>query len=354
MPYLGDVRAMSFASVPEGWAPCRGQLLAIEQYRALFYLLGTTHGGDGRTTFALPDLPGVPVQGDAASGLELNHCICLHGDWPAQAGRGVEPGERRRAGVRTIDVYAGEVRAMPYDFVPAGWAPCDGRLLERAASEPLYDLFGATYGGDAFTTFALPKLPPLAARSGTLHHRIALDGVFFFVDANGANAFLVPEGEFRLSGSLAGETRIFTFDFYGTPGWLKCDGRLIAISEYESLFEAIGTTYGGDGRSTFALPNATGPDFEGKPLSRFISLGVQNYSIDAEAATDAAKAMLYDLVISNNKRSFGVRGGMPEEQAEAAIAALLRLYGARPGTKAHVEASAVLYEALKGMPGRPQ
>lgn len=55
-PFLAEIRLLSFAFPPKGWAPCNGQLLPINQNQALFSLLGTTYGGDGRTTFALPDL----------------------------------------------------------------------------------------------------------------------------------------------------------------------------------------------------------------------------------------------------------------------------------------------------------
>ncbi|MCO6457618.1 MAG: phage tail protein [Pirellulaceae bacterium] len=57
-PYLAEIRAFGFNFPPRGWALCDGQLLPINQNQALFSLLGTTYGGDGRTTFALPDLRG--------------------------------------------------------------------------------------------------------------------------------------------------------------------------------------------------------------------------------------------------------------------------------------------------------
>ena len=57
-PFLGEIRMFGFTFPPRGWADCDGQLLAISQNTALFSLLGTTYGGDGRTTFALPDLRG--------------------------------------------------------------------------------------------------------------------------------------------------------------------------------------------------------------------------------------------------------------------------------------------------------
>jgi len=55
-PFLSEIRIMSFGFPPKGWALCDGQLLPINQNQALFSLLGTTYGGDGRVNFALPDL----------------------------------------------------------------------------------------------------------------------------------------------------------------------------------------------------------------------------------------------------------------------------------------------------------
>lgn len=61
-PFLSEIRLMSFVFPPRGWALCNGQLLPINQNQALFSLLGTTFGGDGRVNFALPDLRGrVPI-----------------------------------------------------------------------------------------------------------------------------------------------------------------------------------------------------------------------------------------------------------------------------------------------------
>ena len=61
-PFLAEVRIVGFNFAPRGWALCDGQILPINQNQSLYTLLGTTYGGDGRTTFALPDLRGrVPV-----------------------------------------------------------------------------------------------------------------------------------------------------------------------------------------------------------------------------------------------------------------------------------------------------
>ncbi len=69
-PFLSEIRMFSFVFAPKGWALCNGQLLPINQNQALFSLLGTTYGGDGRVNFALPDLRGrVPIHEGAGHDL---------------------------------------------------------------------------------------------------------------------------------------------------------------------------------------------------------------------------------------------------------------------------------------------
>ena len=68
--FLGEIRMVGFTFAPRGWAFCNGQLMPISQNTALFSLLGTTYGGDGQSTFALPDLRGrVPIHFGQAPGL---------------------------------------------------------------------------------------------------------------------------------------------------------------------------------------------------------------------------------------------------------------------------------------------
>lgn len=68
-PYLGEIRLFALNFMPTGWAECNGQILSIVQNQALFSLLGTNYGGDGRNTFALPDLRGrVPLMAAANDG----------------------------------------------------------------------------------------------------------------------------------------------------------------------------------------------------------------------------------------------------------------------------------------------
>jgi microcystin-dependent protein len=73
LPYIGEIRSVAFARIPAGWVPCNGQTLQIYEYDSLFALIGTTYGGDGQTTFNVPDMRGrlmVGAQGGAGgSGL---------------------------------------------------------------------------------------------------------------------------------------------------------------------------------------------------------------------------------------------------------------------------------------------
>ena len=69
-PFLSEIKIVSFNFPPKGWALCNGQFLPINQNQALFALLGTTYGGNGQTTFALPNLRGrVPIHFDASHDL---------------------------------------------------------------------------------------------------------------------------------------------------------------------------------------------------------------------------------------------------------------------------------------------
>src|SRR5437763_5078563 len=82
-PFIGEIKINSFNFPPKGWAFCNGQLLPINQNQALFSLLGTTFGGNGQTTFALPNLQGAtPIHTGGGfllgqNGGEQNHTLLL-------------------------------------------------------------------------------------------------------------------------------------------------------------------------------------------------------------------------------------------------------------------------------------
>ncbi|NLW92787.1 MAG: tail fiber protein [Syntrophomonadaceae bacterium] len=77
-PYIGQIQAFSFNYAPRGWVVCDGQLLSVAQYQPLFALLGPRFGGNGTTTFAVPDLRNASL---------ANSClyyIATEGLWPSQ------------------------------------------------------------------------------------------------------------------------------------------------------------------------------------------------------------------------------------------------------------------------------
>src|SRR5580658_1772531 len=72
-PFVAEIRIFPFNFAPTGWAMCDGQLLSLSQNTALFSLVGTTYGGDGMSTFALPDMQGsAPMNPDQGPGLSLH------------------------------------------------------------------------------------------------------------------------------------------------------------------------------------------------------------------------------------------------------------------------------------------
>ncbi len=160
-PFLSEIRMMSFPFPPKGWALCDGQLLPINQNQALFALLGTTYGGDGRTTFALPDLRArVPIHtghGHSLGGRggELAHTLAV-GELPAH-----------RHGVGASTSRSGGVAAPTGHYLGAA-----GNLYAPAASQSTTlgpGTVGSTGGGQAH----LNAQPYLA-----LSFCIALQGIF--------------------------------------------------------------------------------------------------------------------------------------------------------------------------------
>ncbi len=118
-PFLSEIKIMSFGFAPKGWAQCNGQLLPINQNQALFSLLGTTYGGDGRVNFGLPN---------------------LQGRNPMHTGNGHTLGEHGGEQAHTLSISEVPTHvhvASAANVAPASNAP-SGRVLSQSAGANLY------------------------------------------------------------------------------------------------------------------------------------------------------------------------------------------------------------------------
>ena len=167
-PFVAEIRIFPFNFAPRGWAWCDGQLLPLSQNTALFSLLGTTYGGDGKSTFALPDLQGrAPMHPGQGPGLSLH-----------------DLGET--AGSETVTLLESEIPAHSH-ALQAATAPGNnrnpaGNVLARAtggnvylapAGAPLVSMSNQALtpaGGDQPHNNLQPYL--------TFYFNIALQGVF--------------------------------------------------------------------------------------------------------------------------------------------------------------------------------
>ncbi len=153
MHQLGSVDLFAYrAPLPKDYQPCDGRLLRVADWHALFGLLGTTFGGDGRETFGLPNLP-APVPG-------TTYGIRARGSLIVNAGDS--------ALIGTIFPFAPE-------YTPPGTAPCNGGQLLIAQHAVLFAIIEGTFGGDRQTTFGLPAMPPLP---GGARFYIVVEGAF--------------------------------------------------------------------------------------------------------------------------------------------------------------------------------
>ena len=206
---------------PSGWAFCDGQLLKVSDHEALSRMLGAAYGGDGKTTFALPDMRGR---------------IALH------RGGGFNHGER--GGSELADISAAQVPGH-----------------NHTASQ-VNQSGGKSYTGTpvSVVTAARP-ISALTADPGSIAAPAGGDNAH-----DNLQSYLCIHFIIALSGDMEpvsllepfiGEIRLFAGTF--TPkGWLRCDGQSLPVSDSPELFSVLGTTYGGDGRNAFSLPDLRG------------------------------------------------------------------------------------------------
>lgn len=205
---LGLVYSFAGNFTPGSSQFARGQTISIAPNTALFSLLGTTYGGDGRTNFSLPNLAGTAVVGaGTGAGLSTYRFGSTRGNnqltlttaqlpshdhaLPGGNSTGLEGGNQPFSNMQSslamsrliaIDgnfprgagssTFMGQVSTFAGTFAPSGWAFADGSLLQISQYSALFSILGTTYGGDGRTTFALPDLRGRVSVGADSTHRL--------------------------------------------------------------------------------------------------------------------------------------------------------------------------------------
>ena len=167
-PFVGEIRMFAGNFAPRGWAFCDGQLLAVSQNDALFSLLGTIYGGDGRTTFGLPDLRGrIPIHAGSGPGL-------------SQRRLGAKLGTEKET--LTVNQLPSHNHALGANNAAGGSTPPSGYFARDAATSNLYiasltsnttsmqSNMTTNTGGSRFHTNLMPFL--------CVHFIVALFGIY--------------------------------------------------------------------------------------------------------------------------------------------------------------------------------
>jgi microcystin-dependent protein len=315
-PFLGEIDISAASSNIFGFL-AEGQTLSISQYSSDYSIMGTFYGGNGTVTFQLPNLSGAEMIGTGQGAGLPSYVIgestgtasntILPADVPTSLGGGgqllnnEQPSVAITYAINAFGIYPsgglssgtiGVVTAFTGNFAPGDELACDGQILSISQYSALYNVIGTTYGGDGVTTFALPNLMGRdIVGSGTdvadgVNYVLGEDVGAATVSVTNANLpsdgdqpinnvqpglvlnyYIATSGAFpsnpTTSGGPSGEAYLGQiFAFAGTlsdpNGSLLCAGQLLPISQYQALYALLGTTYGGDGKTNFALPNLQG------------------------------------------------------------------------------------------------
>jgi microcystin-dependent protein len=350
---LGMIRMFAGNFDPGNDLTCSGQLLSIASNTALFSLLGTTYGGDGMTTFALPDLRGRVAVGEG-QGPGLFHrqlgeqygvgqLPLTQSNLPPSSGGVSQDLTNEQPALATTwmirvegtfqggtdSVAIGSLAQFAGNFAPTGHLPCDGRLLSIAEHEVLFILIGTTFGGDGQETFALPDLRgrSIIGTGGGLvvgetvgSSWLNLNGNVMPTDMGGSGGALDNRAPGLALNYLIATTGIFPSQDSGSApddahylgeiivyaggaipnGYMRCEGQLLSIAQNSALFALLGTQYGGNGVTNFALP-----DFRGR-----VAVGS-----DAGAGLDVGETFgeAQTYLTSNDMPPLTINGGGGDE-----------------------------------------
>ncbi|HTO80456.1 MAG TPA: tail fiber protein, partial [Methylocystis sp.] len=303
---LGFVYSFAGPYRPGGAEQANGTVLPINQFPAQYSIMGNTYGGNFPVNFALPNLQGRTIVGDGQGpGLSTQQLGVPSGAATITLGAsnlpggGAQPFNNREPSLPLTPLIAiagadpaaggaafvGQVAYFAGNYVPTGWARADGSIVSVASDFALFSVIGNRYGGNGVTTFGLPNLLGRSAvgvgagvnlaqvfgqettqlqtnnlpghgnapvnnigPSLGLHYIIAISGNFPAIGGSAAFNANIP---------TLGEISLFAGDF-APAGWAFADGQTLSIPQNPALFSVLGPTYGGNGITTFDLPNLDG------------------------------------------------------------------------------------------------
>ncbi|MDF7775189.1 tail fiber protein [Sphingomonas sp. AOB5] len=249
--YIGEIRLFPYSRIPQNWLPCDGRLLKANENNALYTLLGNLYGGN-YPQFALPDLRSRSIMGRT-----------MNEDQPTAGGQSLSIGAK--GGVETVMLMVDQIPAHRHNwFCEVGVAnapnPRNNRFCEvGTAAGPLYTsdlspvtLAAATLGN---TGNGMPhdNMQPYLAMS----YCICVQGSYPPNEPASADGTNPCPWSISMSDWFLGEIRPFAGNF-APVSWHLCDGSLMSIRQFPSLFAMLGRTYGGDGNNNFGLPDLRG------------------------------------------------------------------------------------------------
>lgn len=225
---IGQICLMAFDYAPPGWVKCDGRPLSINENQELFSLIGTKFGGDGSTTFNVPNMQS-PIQGAV-------YCIATEGSFPSGT-------------IMENDALLGQIELFPFELDVYGWVKCNGQMLLILQNQKLFDILGTAFGGDGEHTMCLPNLQGAAP-----------EGMNYYICVEGE---IPNDGNYSSNNSLLGSINLYRKS-PNLAGIGECDGGQLSRVYNSVLYSIIGTRYGGNGSTTFAKPDLRGftPDPE--------------------------------------------------------------------------------------------
>lgn len=251
--YLGEIRMFGGDYAPQDWLPCDGRLVAISTYDVLYALIGTTYGGDGQTTFALPDMRGrLPIGEGSVPGLTPRV--------PGQQGGS----ETVTLTVNTMPAHthaANAVNTAGTQPNPTGgvWAATVNTTTSTAVNQYIK------------TSEIVPPAKPgvmdpraIEASGGNAPHSnmmpfLSLNFIICILGTPPKTPPETPKEQIVVMEPYLGEIALFPYNKENIPkGWLPCDGCSLTISQHMALYSLLGTAYGGDGINNFNLPDLRG------------------------------------------------------------------------------------------------